>query len=57
MLPSSHHIPDTSSWRADNLGKDSPLETCYYLTKMLETAYPLAKVKKGDRKAHFPAMG
>jgi hypothetical protein len=47
-----------TSWIVDNLGKESPLETCYYLGKMLEKSYPLAKPKKGaDTGATYPVLG
>ena len=41
----------------DALGKSSPLESCYYLGKMLDTNYPLSKAQKGvDPSRKFPVM-
>ena len=41
----------------DDLPKKSPLESCYYLGKMLETNYPLSKAQKGlDPNRKFPIM-
>lgn len=43
---------------ADEIGQDSPLETCYFLGKMLEGNYPLARIERGkDAAAKFPALG
>ena len=43
---------------AGDIGKDSPLETCYYLGKMLERNYPLSKVdRKKDVASKFPVLG
>ena len=41
----------------DDLGKSSPLISCYYLGKMLEADYPLSRAQKGvDPSRKFPVM-
>ena len=41
----------------DDLDPVSPLESCYYLGKMLEANYPLSKAQKGvDPSRKIPVM-
>lgn len=47
----------SGSLELDDLVQHSPLESCYYLGKMLEANYPLSKAKKGwDTSSRFPVL-